>query len=123
MSIEFLGKEISGLFTIPSGIVMTSTSVLEKFGQEAPEFGILTTKSISKEYRKGNDESIFAQTGPGSFINAVGLANPGAEKFAEQLSKINIPKKDFCWLQLLVVMKMNLRMWLKFCVNKWMVLK
>ncbi len=95
MSIEFLGKEISGRYTILSGIVMTSVSVLEKFGQEASEFGILTTKSISKNPRDGNKEPILAQTSPGNWINAVGLANPGAEKFAEQLLNINIPKKRF----------------------------
>lgn len=95
MNPEFLGKRISGEFTIPSGIVMTGVPVLERFSQEIPELGILTTKSISKNPRNGNKEPIFAQTDIGCFINAVGLANPGAENFATQLSKVKIPENRF----------------------------
>lgn len=93
--IEFFGKEISGLFTIPSGIVTTKASTLERIANEVPEIGILTTKSIGIEPREGNREPIIAQYGPLSFINAVGLTNPGAEEFAERLSKIKIPDNKF----------------------------
>ncbi len=95
MGIEFLGKEITGRFTIPSGIVATNVLVLEKLAREVPQLGILTTKSISLAERKGNIEPILAQIKPGSFINAVGLANPGAEEFSESLKKIIIPPNKF----------------------------
>jgi len=88
-------KEISGPFTIPSGIVATEVSTLEKIANEIPEIGILTTKSIGTEPREGNKEPILAQYAPFSFINAVGLTNPGAEEFAKRLSKINIPDNKF----------------------------
>lgn len=88
-------KEISGPFTIPSGLVATEIPVLAKIAKEIPEIGILTTKSIGLEPRKGNSEPIIAEYAPFSFINAVGLTNPGAVAFAEKLSKIKIPEDKF----------------------------
>ena len=81
--------------TIPSGIITTSFSALENIANNIPEVGILTTKSIGPEARTGNREPIFAQYSPGSFVNAVGLTNPGAEEFARQLSEISIPDDKF----------------------------
>ncbi|MDP7141265.1 MAG: dihydroorotate dehydrogenase [Candidatus Woesearchaeota archaeon] len=88
-------KEISGRFTIPSGIVTTNVSVLKKIADEIPEIGILTTKSIGPKPREGNREPIFAQYAPDSFTNAVGLTNPGAEEFAKQLQNLKIHKDKF----------------------------
>lgn len=82
-------------FTIPSGIVTTSVASLEKLAREIPELGILTTKSIGSEARAGNREPIFAQYALGSYVNAVGLTNPGAESFARELSKISFPSDKF----------------------------
>lgn len=95
MNCNFLGKKISGIFTIPSGIVAAAANVLEKIANEIPEIGVLTTKSIGLEPREGNREPILTQYAPGCFINAVGLTNPGAEEFARQLAEINIPKDRF----------------------------
>jgi len=92
---KICGKEISGPFAIPSGIITTEVSVLEKIGNEIPEIGILTTKSIGPKPESGNREPIIAQYGPFSFVNAVGLTNPGAEEFAKRLSKIRIPDNKF----------------------------
>lgn len=92
---KFFGKEISGHFTIPSGIITTEVSTLEKIANEIPEIGILTTKSIGLEPRQGNREPIIAQYSSHSFVNAVGLTNPGVEEFAKKLSKIKIPKNKF----------------------------
>ena len=92
---KLFNKEISGPFTIPSGIVATEVPVLEKIANEIPEIGILTTKSIGSEPKEGNKEPIIAQFSPFSFINAVGLTNPGAEEFAKKLSKIKIPNDKF----------------------------
>lgn len=95
MKYKILNKEISGPFTIPSGIVATELPLLEKIANEIPEIGILTTKSIGLEPREGNKEPIIAQYTPFSFINAVGLTNPGATEFAKRISKIKIPKNKF----------------------------
>ncbi|MAG08551.1 dihydroorotate dehydrogenase [Candidatus Woesearchaeota archaeon] len=88
-------KDIKGRFTIPSGIVTTEISVLNKIAKELPEIGILTTKSICLEPREGNREPIFSEYAPGCFTNAVGLTNHGAKEFAEQLGSIKIPEDKF----------------------------
>jgi len=82
-------------FTIPSGIVTTEVSCLERIAREIPELGILTTKSIGPEQRAGNREPILAQYIPQGFVNAVGLTNPGAEEFAKKLSVANFPQDKF----------------------------
>lgn len=91
----FCGKEISGPFTITSGIITTEVSILKKIADEIPEIGILTTKSIGLEPREGNKEPIIAQYNFSSFINAVGLTNKGANQFAKELEKIKIPENRF----------------------------
>jgi dihydroorotate dehydrogenase subfamily 1 len=92
--INFFGKEITGPFTIPSGIVCTDIAIIKKIA-EIPGIGIITTKSIGLKPKEGNREPIIAQHGYMSFINAVGLTNPGAKEFAKQLSKIRIPDNKF----------------------------
>ena len=92
---KIFDKEITGPFTIPAGIVATEASIIERIAKEIPEIGILTTKSIGPELRKGYKEPIIAQVSPLSFINAVGLANPGVEEFRKRISKIKIPKDKF----------------------------
>ena len=92
---KFLGKKISGPFTIPSGIVATRVPVMEKIAGEVPEIGVITTKSIGPSPREGNREPIFTQYAPGCFMNAVGLTNPGAEAFARELEDISVPGDRF----------------------------
>src|SRR3989344_2653614 len=81
--------------TIPSGIVATEVSCLERLAKGIPELGILTTKSIGPQPRAGNREPILAQYLPQGFVNAVGLTNPGAEEFAKKLSLANFPEDKF----------------------------
>ena len=90
-------SEVKGRFTIPSGIVATTTDTIARLAEEIPEIGIQTTKSIGLQRREGNKESILARfDGNGTFINAVGLANPGAEEFAKELKEIYpLPKNKF----------------------------
>lgn len=98
MPYELFGKPISGRFTIPSGIVTTNVPTLRRIAQDVPEVGILTTKSIGREPREGNREPIvhcYESGTPGTFINAVGLRNPGADKFAEELASLRLPADKF----------------------------
>lgn len=92
---KIFNKTISGPFTIPSGIVTTEVSIIEKLANEIPELGIITTKSIGIKPYEGNKEPIIAKYAPFSFVNAVGLTNPGAKEFAKRLSKISIPNDKF----------------------------
>lgn len=95
MKTNFFGKEISGPFTIPSGIITTNVSIIKKIIKEIPEIGVITTKSIGLEPKLGNREPILTQYAPSCFSNAVGLTNPGADEFAKQLSELFIPKDRF----------------------------
>ncbi len=95
MKTEFLGKTLSGPFTIPSGIVTTSASVIQAVFDTMPEVGVLTTKSIGPVPRAGYREPVLSQYAPGCFVNAVGLTNPGAAQSAELMSGLSIPEDRF----------------------------
>ena len=90
-----LGNKEVMPFTIPSGIISTEASSLERLAKEIPEIGILTTKSITPEPRLGHREPVLAQYAQNSFINAVGLTNQGMEEFARSLDRLKIPDDKF----------------------------
>jgi len=92
---EFLGKTLSGPFTVPSGIVTCAAPIIQRFFDQIPEVGVLTTKSICLEPRAGYREPILSQYAPGCFVNAVGLTNPGAVKSAELMRDLKIPEDRF----------------------------
>jgi dihydroorotate dehydrogenase subfamily 1 len=95
LTYPFLGKTLSGPFTIPSGIVTTAPSIIQYFLNEVPQVGVITTKSIGLDARLGNREPVYSQYAPGCFVNAVGLTNPGAEVSADLLSRLTIPEDRF----------------------------
>ena len=95
MLTEFLGKQLSGPFTIPSGIVTTTPSIIQRVIDTMPEVGVITTKSIGFEPRPGYREPIYSQYAPGCFVNAVGLTNPGVEQALLGLRELRIPEDRF----------------------------
>ncbi len=95
MSSTFLGKTVSGPFTIPSGIVTTAVPIIEYFFRHVPQVGVLTTKSIGPEPRLGNREPVLSQYAPGCFVNAVGLTNPGAARSAELFADLLVPEDRY----------------------------
>ncbi|MDA0788209.1 MAG: tRNA-dihydrouridine synthase [Proteobacteria bacterium] len=95
MDYEFLGKRISGPFTIPSGIVATAVPIIDYLFRHVPQVGVMTTKSIGPVPRSGNREPIMTQYAPGCFMNAVGLTNPGADEAARQLALLDVPDDRF----------------------------
>ncbi|MFB3777397.1 MAG: tRNA-dihydrouridine synthase [Bryobacteraceae bacterium] len=91
-----LGKKtIRGRFVIPSGIRCTHASAIQRCFREIPSIGVVTTKSISAQPRQGYREPIYARYAPGCYINAVGLANPGAEAFLDEVRSIEVPEDKF----------------------------
>lgn len=104
-----IGKKVVWPFTIPSGIVTTEASCLEKLALEIPMLGILTTKSIGAVERVmptsqnegrgdieyGCREPILAQYMPQGFLNAVKLTNPGAKKAFERFSSTSFPPDKY----------------------------
>lgn len=92
MTTEFLGKKLSGQFTVPSGIVTTATSIIQYVIDNIPEIGVITTKSVGLDPRAGNREPVYSQYAPGNFVNAVGLTNPGAQTAAALMSELRVPE-------------------------------
>jgi dihydroorotate dehydrogenase (NAD+) catalytic subunit len=89
------GKRIRGRFVIPSGIRCVHAGVIDKCFAEIESIGVITTKSISVAPRAGYREPIYARYSSGSYINAVGLSNPGAAAFRDELAQIRIPSDKF----------------------------
>ncbi len=88
-------KTVHGRFVIPSGIRCTHAATIQKCFREVPAIGVITTKSISAQPRQGYREPIYARYAPGCYINAVGLANPGARQFLAEFDGVEIPRDKF----------------------------
>jgi len=93
--IELGRKRIRGRFAIPSGIRCIHASVIDRCFAEIESIGVITTKSISVEPRPGYREPIYARYSAGSYINAVGLSNPGAAAFRDELAQVRVPSDKF----------------------------
>jgi dihydroorotate dehydrogenase subfamily 1 len=93
--VDFGRKRIRGRFVIPSGIRCTHASVIDKCFSEIDSIGVITTKSISAAPRPGYREPIYARYSSGSYINAVGLSNPGAVAFRDALAEMQVPSDKF----------------------------
>ncbi|MHA1733321.1 MAG: dihydroorotate dehydrogenase [Promethearchaeota archaeon] len=65
------------------GVAPSSSKVLARAGA-----GAVVTKSIGPYPREGNPNPSIIELSPGTFLNAVGLGNPGIEAFLEELPEI-----------------------------------
>ncbi len=75
---------------LASGILGISQSIFERLYDE--NIGGIVTKSISVEPMKGYPNPTLIPLSGGSYLNAVGLSNPGVNAFSEELSQNkNIP--------------------------------
>jgi len=88
-------KTVQGRFVIPSGIRCTHASTILRCFLEVPAIGVITTKSISAQPRAGYREPLYARYAPGCYINAVGLANPGAAAYLAEFDGMKIPENKF----------------------------
>ncbi len=75
---------------LASGILGISQSIFKRLYDE--NIGGIVTKSISVEPMKGYPNPTIIPLSGGSYLNAVGLSNPGVNAFSEELSQNkNIP--------------------------------
>lgn len=86
-----LGTNICGLklkspLILASGILGVSYSSMKRVIDAGA--GAITTKSIGPRPRKGYKNPSIFEVFPGTFINSVGLANPGIDNFQEEIEKI-----------------------------------
>lgn len=86
LSIKICQVKFSEPTILASGILfnMTAASMLNVIKNGA---GGVVTKSVSLEPRKGNPAPIIFPLKNNIFINAVGLANAGVDKFANEIIK------------------------------------
>jgi dihydroorotate dehydrogenase (NAD+) catalytic subunit len=75
---------------LASGILGISQSIFERLYDE--NIGAVVTKSISVNPMRGYPNPTIIPLGGGSYLNAVGLSNPGVAAFSKELSENkNIP--------------------------------
>jgi len=84
------GKNISGIFTIGSGIITISPETIKYFAENIPQIGIITTKSIGLNPREGYSEPVLCQFDFNGiyYRNAVGLTNPGIDEWIKQIKDV-----------------------------------
>lgn len=73
---------------LASGILGISQSIFERLYHE--NIGAVVTKSISVKPMKGYPNPTVIPLGGGSYLNAVGLSNPGVDNFSRELSQNKI---------------------------------
>lgn len=73
---------------LASGILGISQSIFERLYLE--NIGAIVTKSISVKPMKGYPNPTVIPLGGGSYLNAVGLSNPGVDAFSRELSNNKI---------------------------------
>lgn len=86
---KIAGIEIRNPVIVASGILGLSQNIfkrLEKIG-----VGAIVSKSISIKPRDGYRNPTLVSLGNNSWLNAVGLANPGAEAFAKEIGNSHLP--------------------------------
>lgn len=86
----FLGIRLKNRSVLASGVLGVTVASLRKVFDAGA--GIVTTKSIGPEKRKGHRGPVVHDWG-GGLINAVGLSNPGIDHFVERFThaKVDFP--------------------------------
>jgi len=71
---------------LASGILGVSYSTMKRLVDGG--LGAITTKSIGPKPRKGYKNPSIVEVYPGTFLNSVGLGNPGIENFMTEIKEI-----------------------------------
>ena len=85
--LRLLGTGGPRLATV-SGVLTTRPAVIDWVDREVPAVELVTTKSFQLRPSTGNREPIVCEPEPGSYGNAVGLANPGMETALAELAAL-----------------------------------
>jgi dihydroorotate dehydrogenase (NAD+) catalytic subunit len=86
VKISELDLELKSPIILASGILGVSKQTLRKVIEAGA--GAVTTKSIGPQPRKGYKNPSIFEVYPETFINSVGLANPGVEEFSHKIREI-----------------------------------
>ncbi len=91
LSVTIAGLNFSNPILLASGILDSTPGILRRMSETGA--GGLITKSISLHGRPGYPGPTTVEITPGTWINAMGLPNPGLEEFLEEfsLTSLRIP--------------------------------
>ena len=87
--IKIAGLNLRNPVIVASGILGLSQSIFNRLYNLGA--GAIVSKSISLLPREGYRNPTIVSVDNKSYINAVGLANPGTESFSKEISKNNGP--------------------------------
>ena len=79
-------------FSTVSGVWTTKPNLIRRVDETVPDIDIITTKSYQVRPTPGNRDPIVAEVAVGSYVNAVGLRNPGMKTAYEELKKLREEK-------------------------------
>ncbi len=86
LEINLSGLKLKSPIILASGILGVSYSSMKRVVDAGA--GAVTSKSIGPKPRKGYKNPSIIEVYPGSFLNAVGLGNPGIESFLSEIKEI-----------------------------------
>ena len=79
-------------FATVSGVWTTKPNLIRHVDNYIKDINIITTKSFQVKATPGNREPIVAEVAIGSYVNAVGLKNPGMNKAYKELKELRDEK-------------------------------
>ena len=86
LEINLSGLKLKSPIILASGILGVSYSSMKRVVDAGA--GAVTSKSIGPKPRKGYKNPSIIEVYPGTFLNAVGLGNPGIESFLSEIREI-----------------------------------
>ncbi len=86
LEINLSGLKLKSPLILASGILGVSYSSMKRIFNAGA--GAVTSKSIGPRARKGYKNPSILEIYPGTFINAVGLGNPGIDNFLSEIKEI-----------------------------------
>ncbi|MHA1670819.1 MAG: dihydroorotate dehydrogenase [Promethearchaeota archaeon] len=92
LHVNISGLKLKSPIILASGILGVSFSNIKRLMDTG--LGAITTKSIGPRPRKGYKNPSIIEIYPGTFLNSVGLGNPGINNFTSEIKEIkanNIP--------------------------------
>lgn len=86
LEINLAGLKLNSPLILASGILGVSSSSMKRLMDAGA--GAVTSKSIGPNPRKGYKNPSIFEVYPGTFINSVGLGNPGIDYFVKEIREI-----------------------------------
>ena len=83
LEVNLAGLKLKTPLILASGILGVSSSVMNRLSKAG--LGAITTKSIGPRPRIGFKNPSIVEVQPGTFINSVGLGNPGIDNFVSEI--------------------------------------